>query len=94
MKAFIIVLAAVLATVVATIAVHCIVYAILSSAPQETDYRVNKTVKAVCDYSRSIISGEAEEACGIAQDQSNTEYICSSYAVDAVCWIEDKRGEL
>lgn len=94
MKIIAYIAAAVVGTVAATIAVHYIVYAILSSAPQENATRVNDTVKAICDYSRSVISDEAEEACGIAQDESQTEYICSSYAVDTACWIEDKRGEL
>lgn len=62
MKTIAIIAAAVVGTVAATIALHCIVYAILCSAPQENATRVNNTVKAICDYSRSVISGEAEEA--------------------------------
>lgn len=91
-KAILYTAAAVVGTVAATIAVHCIVYAILCSAPQENATRVNDTVKAICDYSRSVISGEAEEACGIAQDRSQTEYICTSVNPTADCWVEDKRG--
>lgn len=88
----IIVIVVILVTAILTIAVHCIVYAILNSAPQENTTRVNETVKAICDWSRDMQSGAAEEACGIAQDKSMTEYMCPSYdAPNIKCWIEDKR---
>lgn len=73
-------------------------YAILGSAPQENSKRVKATVEAVCDYSRDRVSGELEEACGIAQDTSNTVYRCpkgkdgANYsAPTSQCWVEDRQ---
>jgi glycerol uptake facilitator-like aquaporin len=94
MKTIAYIAAAVVGTVAATIAVHCIVYAILSSAPQENAMRTLNTVEDICDYSRSVVSGEWEEACGMAQDTAGVEYICSSFDPSADCYVKDKRGEL
>lgn len=94
MKTLATIAAAVIGTVAATIAFHLIIYALLITAPQENADRVMLTVKEVCDYARNTINGESEEACGIAQDVSQTEYLCNHTAVDNYCWVEDKRGEL
>lgn len=61
---------------------------IYSSYMQEG--KTNRTVKSVCDYARGHDDGESEEACGIAQDQSSTEYVCDSRNIDAHCWVERK----
>lgn len=67
-------------------------YFFMSVAPQENTRRVLDTVQAVCDYSRGIDSGEAEEACGIALDTSNTDYRCPSYdAPTQQCVVVDIR---
>lgn len=92
MKALGIIAAAVVGTVAATIALHMIVYAILCSAPQENALRTLNVVEDICDYSRSVVSGEWEEACGMAQDTAEAEYICDSVNPTADCWVEDKRG--
>lgn len=65
----------------------------MESAPQRIDTRVLTVVKAICDHSRVIMDGEAENACGIAQDTTNTEYLCRSYSTTVDCWVEDKQGE-
>lgn len=44
----------------------------------------------VCDRSHSVISGRLEEACTIAQESNDTEYLCNSYRPDAFCWVELK----
>jgi hypothetical protein len=49
-----------------------------------------KTVSEVCDYSRRIDNGPAEEACGIAQDTSKTAFTCDSTAMTADCRAEFK----
>lgn len=65
---------------------------ILEHAPQENEKRVHSVVKKVCDYSRERTSGEAEEACGIAQDDTLTRYVCPSYkAPTSQCIVEDAR---
>ncbi len=61
---------------------YCTCYWIFTSITTE------RTVQAVCDYSRSISSEHAEKACGIAQDTSNTEYLCNQSA--STCWVETK----
>ena len=33
-------------------------------------------VQAVCDYAHNHTSGASEEACGIAQDKTHTQYTC------------------
>lgn len=48
------------------------------------------TVYDICSYSRTVQSGEWEEACGMAQDSSNTEFLCSSIKDNAHCWVESK----
>lgn len=50
----------------------------------------NTVVKSICDYSRTVHSGDWEEACGMAQDNSSTEYRCDSTAATARCWVEEK----
>ena len=71
---------------------NVVTYHILSTAPQENTSRLLHTVKAVCDYSRDIHSTYAEEQCGVAQDESQTEYICPAYTAPTTqCTVEDKR---
>lgn len=53
--------------------------------------RTPGTVKAICDYSRTVTSGEAEEACGIAQDINKMEYLCKTKGSKTIdCWVEQK----
>lgn len=77
-------------TIILTILVHCIVYVILSSAPQENTRRVNETVKAVCDQAIQIDNPSAYSFCRAAQTASTTEYICEN-DTSTTCWVEDKR---
>lgn len=44
----------------------------------------------VCSYSRTVNSGDWEEACGMAQDSTETEFICESIKSNARCWVENK----
>lgn len=53
----------------------------------------NKAVAAVydiCSHSRTVLSGEWEEACGMAQDASSTEFLCNGITITATCWVESK----
>jgi hypothetical protein len=78
MKQIIYVITAVICVPLVFMASNATVYAILDSAPQETDHRVFATVKAVCDYAHSISDdGDSEEACGRALDASDTIYTCT-----------------
>ena len=82
----------IIAGIVAFLLPYHLVYFLFKIAPQENEVRVNYTVKSICDWSRSVQSRDAEKACGIAQDKSQTEYLCPSYnAPNNKCWIEDKR---
>lgn len=64
---------------------YCTCYWIFTSITTE------RTVQAVCDYSRGISSEPAEEACGIAQDTANRAYVCpSSSAPTNQCVIRNK----
>lgn len=45
-------------------------------------------VEAVCDYSHNVDSGAWEDACGLAQDSINAEYICDSKGI--TCQAEMK----
>lgn len=50
------------------------------------------TVKYICDYSRSVHSGEAEEACGIAQDVNGLDYNCPSFNSSVLsCTVTEKK---
>lgn len=42
----------------------------------------HEIVRAVCDYAYNTDSGESEQACGIAQDVSNTVYTCTRSGCD------------
>lgn len=71
-----------------------VTYAIMSAAPQETNARVLRTVKAICDISHVSDDGALEDACGAAQDASNTEYICEQpNSTVNFCHVDDKKGE-
>jgi hypothetical protein len=52
----------------------------------------NDAVKSVCDYSHNYQgikgAGEWEQACGLAQDATNTEYLCDKTLT--TCWVENK----
>lgn len=52
----------------------------------------NDAVLAVCEQSRLVNSGEWEEACGIAQDNTNTEFLCEARDNNpgTRCWVENK----
>ena len=54
-----------------------------SVAPQENANRVDDTVSAICN--NSIQDGNFIP-CRIAQDRSNTEFLCSG----SNCWVENK----
>jgi hypothetical protein len=58
-------------------------YFMFSVAPQENATRVNNTVLAICDNS---IQTNDFTPCRIAQEQSNTEFLCNSSG----CWVEKK----
>lgn len=46
-----------------------------SNLKQATQKNVN-AVNSVCDYSASIVDGEAEKACGYVQDATGIRYVC------------------
>lgn len=53
---------------------------------------VKSTVKAICDYGRGTISGEAEEACGLALDFNGLEYSCPSYeSPTTLCTVTERK---
>lgn len=90
MKGSLIYAAAAFAVAVAlSFILYVVVYTIMMITPQENDTRVRETVRAVCSYSRDITDGEAEEACGIAQDKSFTRWQCpSAEAATNTCTVE------
>lgn len=45
-------------------------------------------VQTVCDIAHDEISGASEQACGDAQDQTGTEYLCNH--INTSCWVEVK----
>lgn len=45
---------------------------------------------SICMKAHGESSGASEEACGNAQDATHTEFICSSAASNANCWLEVK----
>lgn len=47
-------------------------------------------VQMTCDKAHHEFSGASEEACGQAQDSTDTEYLCASAQPDASCWVEVK----
>lgn len=48
-------------------------------------------VQLVCDNAHNEINGASEQACGLAQDQTHTEYLCDHYKnVPDVCYVEAK----
>lgn len=49
-------------------------------------------VFAVCSQSRLVDSGEWEAACGMAQDESDTEFICeaNNNNPSTHCWVTTK----
>jgi hypothetical protein len=69
--------------------VHFTVYFLFTIAPQENTTRVNNTVKAVCKWAQEVESDAAFQACGVAQRESMTEYVCDN--TNTYCQIEDKR---
>lgn len=74
-----------------------VVFWIMSEAPQENTKRVTSTVYQVCEISRhQDDNGALEDACGAAQDVSNTEYLCSKWdgTHPRVCWVEDKLNNI
>jgi len=54
--------------------------------------KVKSTVYTVCDYSRQVNSGQAEQACGLAQDAGQAKYLCRdrNSSKDNKCWVELK----
>lgn len=52
--------------------------------------RVNRTVYAVCEYTRQ--SPESEQSCAVAQNTSHTEYMCdeNNNLASNHCWVEVK----
>lgn len=48
-------------------------------------------VESICGYSRTVQSGEWEDACGVAQDSINAEYICDKEVHR--CWAELKKEQ-
>lgn len=44
-------------------------------------------VQRVCDKAHKELNGQSEQECADAQDQAGAEYICSSYAANARCWV-------
>lgn len=60
----------------------------LDRCEQNGSNRLKDAVKAVCDYAHNQTNGETEEACGRAQDASNTEYLCDKNGNN--CWVEVK----
>lgn len=42
----------------------------------------------ICNQAHNEVSGSSEEACGRAQDQTNTEFLCDHTGNN--CWIESK----
>lgn len=47
-------------------------------------------VQSICDKAHSEISGSSETACGNAQNETNTEYLCTTATNDGYCWVEAK----
>lgn len=46
-------------------------------------------VKKICDKAHKQNDSKSEQACGNAQDVTGTEYLCSNFASDAICWVEE-----
>jgi hypothetical protein len=44
-------------------------------------------VQLVCMRAHNETDGDSEEACGLAQDQTRTEFLCSR---SGTCWVEQK----
>jgi len=80
------------AIIVATTLVHFYTYYVLISAPQESTKRVNETVHSLCSWARDMNSRPAFTACYMAQDKSQTEYVCPRVdAPNNECVVEDRR---
>jgi hypothetical protein len=47
-----------------------------------------KYVQTICDKAHNEVSGQSEQACGDAQDRTNTEYLCNQTGTS--CWVEEK----
>lgn len=52
----------------------------------EPKHSAGDIAQEVCDASRGTISGEFEEACGIALDAAEVNYICKSS--NGPCYVE------
>lgn len=57
---------------------------------QRTDAYNQYETQQVCDRSRTVNNGELENTCGELQEAYGVEYLCNSYAPDAICWTEVK----
>ena len=57
-------------------------------ATQQLGTSKHEYVQTVCDIAHDEYSGESEQKCGDAQDQTNTEYLCNHSGT--TCWVEDK----
>lgn len=50
--------------------------------------KVLQAVQNICDKAHREINGTSELACGQAQAQTGTEYLCNGTSVNAYCWVE------
>lgn len=51
---------------------------------------VRAYVYAVCEDAHLKVDGVGEQACGDAQDKTNTEFLCTNPSEQAACWVEIK----
>ena len=65
-------------------------FAYIAGMYNPMENKAQAAVMDICNYSRTVQSGEWEEACGMAQDSSNTEFLCSDTTITATCWVEVK----
>lgn len=75
-----------------TLAVALVVTGQYAEARKDERAAKRDYVYQLCNDARQELSGASEEACGQAQDSTNTEFLCeaNNMSPSTYCWVEWK----